>query len=596
MKRTLTILVILAGALPAQLQFKRIAVLPSGVIGEQFGRPICYDTDHNGLKEITYATGSGYSDDPLRWEIWEYRPLNRFRLVYADTGCYPPGPGITSGNFRPFDAGDIDRDGLTDLLGTNEDWIHPDSSFNKLLATYESPTSSSYPKSLSWSFEWGMNPSDPTPPHLRNDLDGDTNRELVAGVSDDSICWGVWENAGNNQNQLVWHSLTPEGYEFAFGDFDGDGRQEFATAFYRTSVLKCVGDNQYQIVYQDTTGLANGYDVFSGDVNGDENPEFFVGFWTYLSQKFDLYMWQATGINTYRRVFVDEKPSFFGYNPGEASKCGDIDGDGVDEIAWAAPKYLYLYKMTGPDQFQQIWQWEQTNAGNGISVTMADVNNDDYDEIIVCDGGVNGIARTSIFEIEAVRVLQPNGGEAYQPGEDHYIKWQTFTPPRCDSMSVLFTPDNGRTLDLLAHGLPPNTDSILWHVPDLTSDSCKIRVITYGPGAQADESDSIFSITPTGLGGNPGPPVYETKLIGAFPNPLTHSTTIKFQIGVGGGPISLHVCDVSGRTVAVLADGVLKSGVYHRDWEVAPTVPNGIYFLSFTAGGIRESQKLILTR
>jgi hypothetical protein len=176
------------------------------------------------------------------------------------------------------------------------------------------------------------------------------------------------------------------------------------------------------------------------------------------------------------------------------------------------------------------------------------------------------------------------------------IKWQTFTPPRCDSLSVLFTPDNGRTLDLLAHGLPPGTDSILWHVPDVNSDSCKIRVIAYGPGAQADESDSVFSINSTGVSGNPGPPVYETRLIGAFPNPLTQSTTIKFQIGVGGGPISLHVCDVSGRTVAVLVDGVVKPGIYHRDWEVAPTVPDGVYFIRLETSDCRETQKVILTR
>jgi hypothetical protein len=596
MKRTLTILMFLAGALPAQLQFKRIALLPSGVNTEMCGRPVCYDTDHNGLKEVIYATGSNYPGDPLRWEIWEYRPLNRFELVYADTGCdYPHPPGITSGNFHPYDVGDIDHDGLTDLAGSNRDWIQPGSSFNELLATYESPTDTSYPRSLSWSFEWGPHPSEPTPLYLRNDLDGDTNRELVAGVSDPSVGLGVWENVSDNQNELVWHSLTAPGNN-AFGDFDGDGRNEFATGWYPVSVFKCVGDDNYQLVYQDTNTPGNGYDVFSGDVNGDGNPEFFVGFWTYLSQRFDLYMWQATGgVNAYQRVFVDQK-SYVSSGTSMASKCGDIDGDGVAEIVWATPKYLYIYKMTGPDQFQQIWQWQQDNGSEeGIFVTIADVNNDGYNEIIASGGGWNGSARTSIFEIEAVRVLQPNGGEAYLPGEDHYIKWQTFTPPRCDSLSVLFTPDNGRTLDLLAHGLPPSTDSILWHVPDVNSDSCKIRVIAYGPGAQADESDSVFSIISTGLSGNAGPPVYETKLLGAYPNPLTSATSIRFQLS-RQTQVSLRICDVTGRTVVTLTDGIMRPGVYHRDWEVAPTVPNGIYFIRLETPDCRETQKVVLSR
>jgi hypothetical protein len=289
MRNILTILVLLTAELSAQVQFKRTGTLPSGIIAETFGRPVCYDTDHNGLKEIIYATGSGYPDDPLRWEIWEYRPLNRFKLVYADTGCYPPGPGITSGNFRPFDAGDIDRDGLTDLVGINEDWIQPNSWFNKVLATYESPTDTSYPKSLSWSFEWGTNPAEPGPPYLRENLDGDTDCELVCDLTDDTINLGIWENTGDNQNELVWHSLTTHGFS-AFGDFDGDGRQEFVAASGPVFVMKCTGDNQYELVYADTTGLANGYDVFSGDVNGDGNPEFFVGFWTYPTQTFTLYM------------------------------------------------------------------------------------------------------------------------------------------------------------------------------------------------------------------------------------------------------------------------------------------------------------------
>jgi hypothetical protein len=429
---------------------------------------------------------------------------------------------------------------------------------------------------------------------LYKGLDGDSDCELACAVHE-TLGLSIWENTGDNQNQLVWHSLNfPR--NTTLGDFDGDGRNELATEWWPVTVLKCMGNDTYELAYADSSMPPNGYDVFSGDVNGDGNPEFFVGFWTYLSQRFDLYMWQATGINTYRRVFVDQKSYLTSWSTEKASECGDIDGDGVAEIVWATPEYLYVYKMTGPDQFQQVWQWQQDNGTEeGLFVTIADVNNDGYNEIIASGGGINGSARTSIFEIEAVRVLQPNGGEAYVPGEDHYIKWQTFTPPRCDSLSVLFTPDNGRTLDLLAHGLPPNTDSILWHVPNVNSDSCKIRVIAYGPGAQADESDSVFSITSTGQGASAGPPVYETRLLGAYPNPLAATTRIEFQLS-RKSPVNLRICDVTGRTVVTLTDGIMRPGIYHRDWEVAPTVPNGIYFLNFSAGDLRESRKLILTR
>jgi hypothetical protein len=349
--------------------------------------------------------------------------LNRFELVYADTGYSPPRPGMTSGYFRPWDAGDIDRDGLTDLVGQNRLWTKRMDTMYNVVVTHESPTLNSYPKYFSWLYRWGTNEGTPAPTSFADDLDRDSSREIFIQTPNLVGC-GDWENISDNYNELVWHSLHPDGVELAFGDFDGDGRQEFATASGPTVVMKCTGDNQYQPVYADTTGLVNGYDVFSGDASDDGRPEFFVGFWTYLSQRFDLYMWQATGINTYRRVFVDQK-SYISLGTDMASKCGDIDGDGVGEIVWATPKYLYVYKMTGPDLFQQVWQWQQDNGTEGgIFVTIADVNNDGYNEIVATGGGLH--ARTSIFEIEAVRVLQPNGGEAYVPGEDHYIKWQTL--------------------------------------------------------------------------------------------------------------------------------------------------------------------------
>jgi hypothetical protein len=132
-------------------------------------------------------------------------------------------------------------------------------------------------------------------------------------------------------------------------------------------------------------------------------------------------------------------------------------------------------------------------------------------------------------------------------------------------------------------------------VPGVYSDSCKVKAIAYGPGWQYDESDSVFSIAPAGLEGSSSPPVYQTKLLGAFPNPLTALTRVQFQLREQG-PVSLRICDVSGRTVAMLADGVMKPGVYHRDWEVAPAVPNGIYFVRLQTPNYAESKKLILTQ
>jgi len=595
MKKTALILICLYAGLSAQVQFKRTSLLPSGLYTGLAGRVICYDTDHNGLKELIFSTGTIYPSDPLRWEVWEYRPLNHFELVYADTGYYPPHPGIMDGCFRPWDVGDIDRDGLVDLAGHNEDWTQGTDSMYNLLVTYECPSDTSFPESLTWSFRWGVNETHSSPVYLRNDLDGDSYREFVNATGNPQIGWGVWENVGNNQNELVWHSLTPDGWALAFGDFDQDGRQEFATAALGggpVSVLKCTGDDQYELVYQDTTHLPNGSDVFSGDVNGDARPEFFVGFYEYPSSTFRLYMWRATGINTYQRVFVDRNVNMTTVSPERSSKCGDVDGDGVDEIAWATPENLFLYKETGPDQFHQVWQWRQDQGiGEGIIVNIADVNNDGYNEIIVGGGGRD--SRISVFEVEAVRVLVPNGGEIFVPGHA-MVRWQAFAPPRCDSFSVWFTPDNGRTFEPLGHGIPPTDSSVGWTVPEINSDSCKVRVVAYGPGTQFDESDSYFSIVTASKAEAGLPIIRETRLLSISPNPIRDQAVVRFQLAEPGR-VTLRISDVTGRSVETLVDDVLKPGAYVSSWH-AQGVASGIYFLSFAASEVRTTSKLILSR
>jgi hypothetical protein len=88
----------------------------------------------------------------------------------------------------------------------------------------------------------------------------------------------------------------------------------------------------------------------------------------------------------------------------------------------------------------------------------------------------------------------------------------------------------------------------------------------------------------------PGPSV---RLLSS--NPCAGEARVEFLVG-GETRVDLRVRDITGRTVAVLADGILRPGVYCRDWRVAPSVPNGVYFLNFAAGPHNTVQKLVLTR
>jgi len=84
------------------------------------------------------------------------------------------------------------------------------------------------------------------------------------------------------------------------------------------------------------------------------------------------------------------------------------------------------------------------------------------------------------------------------------------------------------------------------------------------------------------------------EISGAYPNPFTDRTTVQFSVPEGGHA-SLRVYDVTGREVAVLADGLLSAGKYRKSFT-ATGLPAGMYFCILRVNGTQRSAKLLLTR
>jgi hypothetical protein len=188
------------------LSMRRITQIPSGPYAGAYGRVVCCDSDHDSLPGMVFSTGGTVNPpDPLRIDVWEHQGWNRFGLVFADTGEYPQPPGITTGNAIPFAAGDIDNDGLADIvcITVEPDSIDPDKFYRDVI-TIESPDSFSYPSRLSWYYRYGDNGTIPCPTYYPPDLDGDGHMEIFCGTP--TMGAAIWENTGNDQNELVWHS------------------------------------------------------------------------------------------------------------------------------------------------------------------------------------------------------------------------------------------------------------------------------------------------------------------------------------------------------------------------------------------------------
>ncbi len=589
--KNLLIIIFLVTISYSQYNLKVVAQIHAGA--DYVGYILCGDTDNDGLSELIFNNDDqGY----ITLQVWEYRPVNRYELVWFAEGGQPPPPGgILVGNFAPNDIGDIDRDSLSDLVGPNQEWVNSkNNTVYFITSTQESPNISSYPESLTWYYRYS-NQDNGSSFYFTNDLDKDEREEIIKAVPTLDLGMTIWENVGNNQNQVVWNctTRTVDGFNFTFGDFDLDDTSEFITAglgsLGRVFVWENTGPDSYEVVFIDTVRRPNGSDVFSGkDLDGDGKPEFLVCFAQNVGGLFDyyLYMWETTGNNTYERTLIDIFRAVDCW--ANISKCGDIDGDGIEEIVWSIGSKVFIYKATGNNQFQRIWEWTHPYVACS-QVNIYDMNQNGYNEIVI-----TGWDDTWLFEVEAVRLLNPNGGQEYLPGDSVLIQWQKFTPPRCDSFSLSYTTDNGITYLPILDSIPSTESTYTWIVPNTPSESCRVKVTAYGPGTQFDESDALFTITGQGIEEG-AISIPDTMTLNISPNPFESQTTIRFSIPVAQ-KISLKLYDITGKLVKVLCDENKEPGIYQVPLS-SKDLASGVYLLSLQTHSPKQLiERLIIVK
>jgi len=584
--------------------FRRIVQIESGPAFSASGRVVCYDCDHDSLPEIMFQTGTIYPYDPRRIEFWEHQGWNRFKLVYADTGAYPEPNGITIGNVVPYDAGDIDGDGMTDIVCGNIEFYNPDSS-RDIIMTLESPDSHGYPSLLSWYYPGVKNGVGTALAYIRHDFEHDGHNAIVGTM--EGIGALIWKNACNDSNVLVWNTKY-FGPMMAFGDFDCDGRNDMACSGFGVVIREDTGNYQYEEIWEDTVN-AGGQDCWStSDIDGDGRPEIYASYFSYPRKRMWLCMYEHDGNDhQFTRTLVDSLTFDGNDDWGRSSAGGDIDGDGIDECVWTTYDSVRVYKAYGNDDLRKVWDWRNdhhdTSGFNALTTTVYDVNGDGYNEFLL-----GGNSKVSIFEVDAVDLLAPNGGSC-SVGDTVLIRWAVNTPPRCDSLSLFLRRDSLWHLSTIATGLPATDTLYRWVVPAGVPDTGRIIVMAYGPGHQYDMSDSV--ITFIGGGVVEGTHVPLRWALSVSPNPAHGAFTVRYDVpglGAKAGTVprsartrgtvpvfALGIYDVDGRLVRSLSNNEVSPGRYEAKLP-SGTLPAGIYFLRLDSPGFRSVKKAVVTR
>ena len=86
----------------------------------------------------------------------------------------------------------------------------------------------------------------------------------------------------------------------------------------------------------------------------------------------------------------------------------------------------------------------------------------------------------------------------------------------------------------------------------------------------------------------------EFALYNNYPNPFNPSTTIRYQIP-DRSLVTLKVCNILGREVAILINEEKTAGTYELTWN-AENLPSGVYFYRIQAGEFIQTKKMILLK
>lgn len=183
---------------------------------------------------------------------------------------------------------------------------------------------------------------------------------------------------------------------------------------------------------------------------------------------------------------------------------------------------------------------------------------------------------------------------AYNTGSGNQLTWDPSTAEDFQYFRIYrgINPDFVPSLSNLVH----STAETSWSDPEYDGWSVyyKITALDYVGNESAPASPGTVTGTE------------EAQLSRAYalypnmPNPFNPSTTIRYDVPVGGGVVTLRVYDVSGRLVRTLIDGRQAAGRKQVIWngldDQGRNVVSGVYFYRLQAPGYRKTLKMVLIR
>lgn len=168
---------------------------------------------------------------------------------------------------------------------------------------------------------------------------------------------------------------------WAVGDFDKDGKCEFATVTYGGFVYFVEYNplnSSYSVVFIDTTRSVNaGFNYEGNDLDRDGHAEVFIGS-SFFGGLANIAVYETIGDNDYEVSLWIEINGIGTFSQGIVT--GDVNGDGKDELIVHGGGVVIVLEATADDQYQAMWIKAFPNE---IGVKCFDTNKDGRQELII---------------------------------------------------------------------------------------------------------------------------------------------------------------------------------------------------------------------
>ncbi len=365
------------------IQMNRIAVVTTPA-GDLLTAHRGIDLDRDGQREFVVVKGPLANQEITPMLFYECTGDNAFALVHVlDL------ENTAAGNdwYYPSDAGDLDGDGLSDLVVIAYDYLGFGLA-NKGVRIYESPSEDAFPTQLAWD-DWRP---DGGPWRGGRILDGDLDGKQEIAVTQMGLGadFAVYENDGDDSYPQIHFGRVGEpigdGQSFEIlSDFDGNGRDEVLYGeVNKITAFESTGDDAYAIKWMRTFNPSTNvqFIIDGGDLDGDGKNEFLAGGLKPNPPWFcELKIFEPDAAGEPVIVGTLTVPCSGDFYT--SANVADVDGDGRREIVYATGSVVKIYENVGDNAWQVIW----SGAGSSIqSIGAGDHDQDGKDEIIFSAG------------------------------------------------------------------------------------------------------------------------------------------------------------------------------------------------------------------